>query len=698
MAKLKDSLNFKVGIFIIVFSVVVVFAALFGCYVFINKTFKKTVDPFLLQKAENVSNSFVSNVNKEMALSEKMVLSPVIRKYMKDPSDPEWHDIGLAELRSYEERFASKLSFWISDADKHYFANCEDKYVLDVNESGSEWYPISLNAEGNYTFYVDFEKSLNATFLWVNGIVRDDDGTPLGLAGTGVPLSDFIKSVYEGFDDRITMYMYNTNFEVTAARDKKLMEERVSVKSLLPNVVFPEGFVDEPKLLTGHDGEYVFCSMPSVGWSLVLFIPSSDKSFYDSDVMVLGALAIIISLSIVAAFSILILSIIKRIKKVLNELHNTVEQIEMGDADLNKKIPVTSKDEFSDLINEFNRFTETLRVIVSDIQRSEEDLSEAGNGLNNIMQVTTSTVRNIMVDVDSTSLQIEMQTSSVDKTATSIGKITDEISSLDKMISNQVDSVSNASSSIQEMIDNISAVTTSVENMAATFDELRQNTKIGAQKQAAVNDTIQHIFEQSQMLQEANMTISAIAEQTNLLAMNAAIEAAHAGEAGKGFSVVADEIRKLSETSSEQSTTIGEQLQRIENSIKNVVDTSRESQESFDEVSLKISETGDVVQGIKESMLSQLENSQQIGSILSVINCSSTDVQRASEEMAKGAEMIHSEAKQLQNVTERIRGSIETISAGAEEISRNSESLNDISSRVGDSIERMADNIGKFKV
>ena len=119
---------------------------------------------------------------------------------------------------------------------------------------------------------------------------------------------------------------------------------------------------------------------------------------------------------------------------------------------------------------------------------------------------------------------------------------------------------------------------------------------------------------------DANTTIQSIAEQTNLLAMNAAIEAAHAGEAGKGFSVVADEIRKLAETSAEQSNKIGEELSKIQNGIAHVVEASSESEKSFQSVSTRINLTSELITQIRGAMEEQQSGSQQILEALQAMN------------------------------------------------------------------------------
>lgn len=690
---MKKGTKIKIA-FVLFMSVSLLFTVMISRHEFNKISEQEFKDIWKLKSLE-----FKVAYDKQLSLALQMAKSPIIIAYMEEPNNEEIRDVAFKEFEAYKKSFMADTIFWVSDRNKEYYSDMKYSYTLDPNSPDSAWYRTTLMETDVYNYNVNHDIGIDKTLCWINVVVRNAVGTPIGICGTGIPLDDFIKTLYKNIDDNISMFLYNENMEITGAKDVSLLERKTLVKDVLPASVIDNTFSSQSKdfsksVYSDKGVVYYFDGLQELDWITVFFKKYTFVEFLRN---ALKPFLIFITLNGI----IWLYAFFKAVFLPLKQLEEAVKELNSEEANLRKRLRAgkgTVLDVFGKAIAGFNQFIENLQSAILNTKKSNLFLIESGGRTADCIMDVVSSIDNTYDNMEIVDNSISEQMTNVTGTVRSVNNIITGISELNRMVAIQSEGGNQAIVVVEALLKNIQDVYGAVSQLVSSFGKLEESAEHGVEVQKNVTLRINEIFAESQMLQEANRVISSIASQTNLLAMNAAIEAAHAGEAGEGFSVVADEIRKLSENASKQSRTIGIQLKTILDSMAGITELSEDLKAAFGIVSDGIKNTNVMVQEISTAMEDQAAGSNQMRSVIGAVMDATMKTKSTSDAMAMENASIQQEIAALQESAVSMKGNMDMMKENTIRVRAIASALSALSNENRRSIMEISKELNKFKV
>lgn len=378
---------------------------------------------------------------------------------------------------------------------------------------------------------------------------------------------------------------------------------------------------------------------------------------------------LVISIVILLTLAItLLVSIIysKYISKPVVELAKQMKKIEEGSFEVSLTGKRVNVQEINSLRENFYNMAVNLKNLILNISSASNEI----DGMSSVMyEASCSSIE-----------QTENTRLSVNKINENIKKQAEDTN----LVAGGIDSLAAQIATSRELSQNVygylDLLNKSAENGKIQIDSLESISGENLKNTNMMKDAVLQLQLQMKQINNVTDTIHNIAKQTHLLSLNATIEASRAGAAGKGFSVVAQEIKSLSEQTNVQTGAIRNMLDGIVKNTYLLVDTFKEVSEGTDSQSKSVSRTKQSfteIAGCIENINRQLFNindylqemDSQKNNLVQLVNhinvsaaeiaAGSNQVQSYTEEQQLSVNKLHDDSDKFKNLAGTLKKSVE---------------------------------------
>ena len=339
---------------------------------------------------------------REIALARQLATSSQIREWARQPDNPELTRRAIAEMENFRPNFADKSYFIALKASgRYYHNNAKDeftgqqlRYSLDPNKPADRWFYDIIAQQRDMHLNINPDVNLGVTKLWMDVLIRDGNDI-LGVAGTGLDLTGFIRDIVDNAQPGISSLFVDHAGAIQVYRDESLIDfasisksagerktidllfdrasDRASILSAMKELEKPNA-----KVLTRsvevHGKPYLvgLAFLPEIGWYEITLLDLSVVLPLTS----FSGILLVYGLTLLAALLLFNLVLGRLVLRPMAQLDAAILKVQIGPF-LPASLPEGRQDEIGRLMAHFKHMAQTVWQNRQELEDKVKERTEA---------------------------------------------------------------------------------------------------------------------------------------------------------------------------------------------------------------------------------------------------------------------------------------------------------------------------------